>query len=136
MLSSPRREAIGARAGPRGALPREDRAQVNGRTGWVRTTDLMRSGTDWSVVVDVAAQTLTVDDGRSVRTFPVLATGAPATPTPHGLAFLLGLRWDEPGTTTPRVLPLSTQSETIDHYDIGGDGRFAKLHAAWRESLV
>ena len=37
----------------RGALPREDRAQVNGRTGWVRTTDLMPSGTDWSVVVDV-----------------------------------------------------------------------------------
>lgn len=101
----------------RGALPRDDRAQVNGRTGWVRTTDLVPAGTDWSVVVDVAAQTLTVDDGSAVRTFPVLATGAPATPTPHGLAFLLGLRWSEPGTTTPRVLPLSTQSETIDHYD-------------------
>lgn len=101
----------------RGALPRDDRAQVNGRTGWVRADDLMPAGTDWSVVVDVAAQTLTVDDGTSVRTFPVVATGAPATPTPHGLAFLLGLRWSEPGTTTPRVLPLSTQSETIDHYD-------------------
>lgn len=101
----------------RGALPRDDRAQVNGRTGWVRADDLMPAGTDWSVVVDVAAQTLTVDDGTSVRTFPVVATGAPATPTPHGLSFLLGLRWSEPGTTTPRVLPLSTQSETIDHYD-------------------
>lgn len=112
----------------RGALPRDDRAQVNGRTGWVRTKDLTPAGTDWSVVVDVAAQTLTVDDGASVRTFPVLATGGPATPTPHGLAFLLGLRWSEPGTTTPRVLPLSTQSETIDHYDVPTGTAVTAIH--------
>lgn len=112
----------------RGALPREDRSQVNGRTAWVRTSAVQPSGTDWSVVVDVAAQTLTVDDGTSVRTFPVLATGAPATPTPHAPAFLLGLRWVEPGTTTPRVLPLSTQSETIDHYDIPTGTAVTAIH--------
>ncbi|MFC0712833.1 L,D-transpeptidase family protein [Cellulomonas biazotea] len=112
----------------RGALPSEDRAQVNGRTAWIRTSATQPSGTDWSVVVDVAAQTLTVDDGTSVRTFPVLATGAPDTPTPHGLAFLLGLRWEEPGTTTPRVLPLSTQSETIDHYDVPTGTAVTAIH--------
>lgn len=101
----------------RGALPSEDRAQVNGRTAWVRAADTTPSGTDWSIHVDTAAQTITVTDPSGTRTFPVKATGSSSTPTPAGLSFLLGVRWLEPGTTTPRVLPLSTQSETIDHYD-------------------
>ena len=54
---------------------------------------------------------------RRRHVLPVTATGAPATPTPHVPAFLVGTRWLEPGTTTPRVLLLSTQSESIDHYD-------------------
>jgi hypothetical protein len=101
----------------RGALPSEDRAQVNGRTAWVRAADTTPSGTDWSIHVDTAAQTITVTTPAGAQQFPVKATGSTATPTPAGLSFLLGVRWLEPGTTTPRVLPLSTQSETIDHYD-------------------
>ena len=101
----------------RSALPSQDVAQVNGRSVWIDSGDTEAAGTDWTIAVDVAAQTITVDDGTTTHVLPVKATGAPATPTPHVPAFLLGTRWLEPGTTTPRVLLLSTQSETIDHYD-------------------
>ncbi|GIG21277.1 hypothetical protein Cch01nite_20010 [Cellulomonas chitinilytica] len=101
----------------RGALPSEDRAQVNGRTAWIHAADTTPAGTDWSVHVDTAGQTITVTSPAGTQQFPVKATGSAATPTPAGLSFLLGVRWLEPGTTTPRVLPLSTQSESIDHYD-------------------
>ncbi|MDQ0375597.1 L,D-transpeptidase [Cellulomonas humilata] len=101
----------------RGALPSQDVAQTNGRSVWIDSADTAAAGTDWSIQVDTAAQTITVDDGTTTHVLPVKATGAPGTPTPHVPAFLLGTRWLEPGTTTPRVLLLSTQSETIDHYD-------------------
>jgi len=38
-------------------------------------------------------------------------------PTPHVPAFVVGTHWLAPGTTTPRVLLLSSQSETMDAYD-------------------
>ena len=101
----------------RGALPTQDVAQTNGRSVWIDSADTEAAGTDWSIQVDTAAQTITIDDGTTTHVLPVTATGAPGTPTPHVPAFLLGTRWLEPGTTTPRVLLLSTQSETIDHYD-------------------
>jgi hypothetical protein len=101
----------------RGALPSQDAAAVNGRSVWIDSADTAAAGTDWTIQVDTAAQTITIDDGTTTHVLPVTATGAPATPTPHGPAFLLGTRWLEPGTTTPRVLLLSTQSEAIDHYD-------------------
>lgn len=101
----------------RGALPSQDVAQTNGRSVWIDSADTEPAGTDWSIQVDTAAQTITVDDGTTTHVLPVKATGAPGTPTPHVPAFLLGTRWLQPGTTTPRVLLLSTQSETIDHYD-------------------
>ncbi|WP_029289258.1 L,D-transpeptidase [Cellulomonas sp. HZM] len=101
----------------RGALPSDDRAQVNGRTVWIRATDTRTAGTDWRIVVDRKKQTITVDEGDRTRTFPVLATGSRATPTPVGAQFVVGTFWDEPGTTTPRVVLLSTQSEALDDYD-------------------
>ena len=101
----------------RGALPSQDVAQTNGRSVWIDSADTEAAGTDWSIQVDAAAQTITVDDGTTTHVLPVKATGAPGTPTPHVPAFLVGTRWLEPGTTTPRVLLLSTQSESIDHYD-------------------
>jgi hypothetical protein len=101
----------------RGALPRDDRSEVNGHSVWVRTADTRASSTAWSVHVDTAALTLTVDDGTRVRTFHVRAVGASDRPTPRTVAYLLGARWLEPGTSTPRVLPLSIQSDSIDHWD-------------------
>ena len=82
----------------------------------------------WTVQVDTAAQTITVDDGAAVRVFPVKATGSPDKPTPHVPGFLVGTRWLEPGTTTPRVLLLSTQSETIDHYDVPTGTAVTAIH--------
>ena len=101
----------------RGALPSKDPARVNGRTAWVRASDTARAGTDWRVSVDRAAQTVTIDDGRDVTTHPVLATGSSSRPTPTAPQFVVGTFWDQPGTTTPRVILLSTQSETMDDYD-------------------
>lgn len=101
----------------RSALPSQDVAQVNGRTAWVRAQDTVASGTSWRLHLDQAALTLTVDDGTTSRTVPVLAVGAPATPTPGGPQFVVGSQWQQPGTPTPRTLLLSTQSETIDVYD-------------------
>ncbi|MEZ0446929.1 L,D-transpeptidase [Cellulomonas sp. ICMP 17802] len=101
----------------RGALPSQDPAQVNGRSAWIDSADTEAAGTSWTVQVDTAAQTITVDDGTATRVFPTTATGSPDKPTPHVPAFLVGTHWLEPGTTTPRVLLLSTQSETMDDYD-------------------
>lgn len=101
----------------RGALPSQDATRVNERTAWVRAADTTPGGTDWRVTVDTSAQTVTIDDGQDVTTHPVLATGSPSRPTPPGPQFVVGAFWDQPGTTTPRVILLSTQSETMDDYD-------------------
>jgi hypothetical protein len=101
----------------RGALPSQDRNQVNGRTAWINAADTSPSTTAWSVHDDTAAQTITIDDGTGPRVYPVRATGSTATPTPSGMTFVVGTFWDEPGTYTPRVILLSSQSETIDHWD-------------------
>ena len=78
----------------RAACPSQDPTRVNQRTAWVRTADTARSGTDWRLTVDTAAR-----------------------PTPPGPQFVVGTFWAEPGTTTPRVVLLSSQSETMDAYD-------------------
>jgi hypothetical protein len=101
----------------RGALPSQDVTQVNDRSAWIDSADTEAAGTDWTIQVNVTAQTITVDDGTTTHVLPVLATGSPATPTPPAPSFLVGTRWLEPGTTTPRVLLLSSQSETMDDYD-------------------
>ncbi|MBT0993879.1 L,D-transpeptidase [Cellulomonas sp. DKR-3] len=101
----------------RGALPSADAARVNERTAWVRTVDTRAAGTDWRITVDTAAQTLTVDDGTGRVVHPVIATGSPSRPTPRGPQFVVGTFWEEPGSVTPRVVLLSSQSETMDAYD-------------------
>lgn len=101
----------------RGAWPSRDPTRVNQRTAWVRTADTLPSGTDWRLEVDTAAQTLTVDDGAGPVTHPVIATGSASRPTPPGPQFVVGTFWEDPGSTTPRVVLLSSQSETMDAYD-------------------
>ena len=101
----------------RSALPSQDASQVNDRTVWIRAEDTTASGTSWRLHLDLGALTLTIDDGTATRTVPVTAVGAPATPTPAVPQFVVGSQWDQPGTSTPRVLLLSSQSETIDVYD-------------------
>ena len=101
----------------RGALPSQDATQVNDRSAWIDAHDTEPAGTDWTIQVNTTAQTITVDDGTTTHVLPVTATGSPATPTPPAPSFLIGTQWLEPGTTTPRVLLLSSQSETMDDYD-------------------
>ena len=101
----------------RSALPSQDASQVNGRSVWIRADDTAPAGTDWRLHLDLAALTLTVDDGATTRTVPVKAVGAPGSPTPAVPQFVVGSQWEQPGTYTPRVLLLSSQSETIDAYD-------------------
>ncbi len=101
----------------RSALPSQDVTQVNGRSAWIRAQDTVASGTDWRLHLDLAALTLTIDDGVEARTVPVLAVGKEATPTPAATQFVVGSQWDQPGTYTPRTLLLSSQSEAIDVYD-------------------
>ena len=64
----------------RGALPSQDVAQVNGRSVWIDAADTEAAGTDWTIQVDTAAQTITVDDGTTTHVLPVKATGARARP--------------------------------------------------------
>lgn len=101
----------------RSALPSQDVAQVNGRSAWIRAQDTAPSGTSWRLHLDRAALALTIDDGATTTTVPVKAVGAPGTPTPAVPQFVVGSQWEQPGTYTPRVLLLSSQSETIDVYD-------------------
>lgn len=101
----------------RGALPSQDPAQVNGRTAWIRAEDTAPSGTDWRLHLDRAARTLTIEQGEAAQTVPVIAVGAPDSPTPPVPQFVVGSQWEQPGTYTPRVLLLSSQSETMDAYD-------------------
>ncbi|MFS0703438.1 L,D-transpeptidase [Cellulomonas sp. 179-A 9B4 NHS] len=112
----------------RGALPSQDRAQVNGRTVWIRAQDTAPSGTDWRLHLDLAARTLTIEDGTTTQTVPVIAVGAPDTPTPAVPQFVVGSQWDQPGTYTPRVLLLSSQSETIDVYDRATNTSATAIH--------
>jgi len=101
----------------RGALPSQDRDAVNRRSAWINAADTSPSSTTWSVHVDTTTQTITIDDGTGPRAYPVKATGSTSTPTPKGMSFVVGTFWDEPGTFTPRVIMLSSQSEAIDHWD-------------------
>ena len=101
----------------RGALPSRDASQVNDRSAWIRAEDTTPSGTHWRLHLDLAALTLTVDDGTTSTTVPVKAVGAPGSPTPTATQFVVGSQWEQPGTYTPRVLLLSSQSEAIDVYD-------------------
>lgn len=101
----------------RGALPSRDATRTNERTAWIRVGDTQPAGTSWRITVSTGAQTMTVDDGTTVTTYPVLATGSPSRPTPPRPQFVVGTFWTDPGSTTPRVILLSSQSETMDDYD-------------------
>jgi hypothetical protein len=101
----------------RGALPSDDPARVNERTAWVRASDTAAAGTDWRITVDTGDQTITIDDGTGPVTYPVIATGSPSRPTPASPQFVVGTFWEDPGSVTPRVVLLSSQSETMDDYD-------------------
>ena len=65
----------------RGALPSQDVAQTNGRSVWIDSADTEAAGTDWSIQVDTAAQTITIDDGTTTHVLPVTTVPAGACQT-------------------------------------------------------
>lgn len=101
--------------------------------GWVRTADVERRTTSYEVRVHLGSRTMEIfRDGHSTGSWTV-AVGAPATPTPTGRTFLLGLIQDPQQGFSDYILPLGTHSDTLDSYG-GGPGTVA-FHG-WPDSSV
>jgi lipoprotein-anchoring transpeptidase ErfK/SrfK len=97
----------------------------NGHAGWISAARTTRSTTFWSLYVDTAARTVTVDwGGRPVKVFKAVV-GKPSTPTPVGQFFV-----EEPvslgptGIGAPFALTLSARSNVLQEFD-GGPGQIA-----------
>jgi hypothetical protein len=102
------------------ALP----VRPNGSTGWVRRADVELRTIDESIVIDLAARTLTLLDGDSeVLTTPV-AIGADENPTPTGEFYVVDkLDTGDPGGPYGQfALGLSAFSDVLTEF-AGGDGQ-------------
>ncbi len=60
----------------------------NGRTGWVRRSDVVLSTVTTRIVVELGRRRLTVYDGSEVLAIAEATIGAPETPTPTGLFYV------------------------------------------------
>lgn len=102
------------------ALP----VRPNGSTGWVRRADVEVRTVDESVVIDLAARTLTLlDGGAEVLTTPV-AVGTEANPTPTGTFYVVDkLDTGDPGGPYGQfAFGLSAHSDTLTEF-AGGAGQ-------------
>jgi lipoprotein-anchoring transpeptidase ErfK/SrfK len=99
----------------------------NSHTGWIEASIVTQTATEWRIVVDLAARTVTVYyDGQMTRTFSAVV-GKPSTPTPTGSFFVeetVPLAADLGGT--PFALALSARSDALAEFE-GGPGQIA-LH--------
>jgi lipoprotein-anchoring transpeptidase ErfK/SrfK len=99
----------------------------NSHTGWIEASAVSQTVTDWRIVVDLAARTVSVYyDGALTRTFPAVV-GKPSTPTPTGSFFVeetVPLSADASGA--PFALALSARSNALAEFE-GGPGQIA-LH--------
>ena len=96
----------------------------NGSTGWVRRAGLELRTVDESLVVDTAAQTLTLlDAGVPVLTTSV-AVGTPDNPTPTGSFYVVDKldTGDPSGPYGQFAFGLSAHSDTLTEF-AGGDGQ-------------
>jgi hypothetical protein len=121
---------IGRRAGyTKVLLP----SRPNSSAGWVRTADVERRTSPYEVRVHLGSRTMELlRDGGQVGTWTV-AIGSPATPTPTGRTFVLGLIQDKDQQYSEYILPLGAHSDTLDSYG-GGPGTVA-LHT-WPDPAV
>lgn len=99
----------------------------NGHTGWIVKRSTADAPTPWSIVVRLAARSVTVfRRGAALRTFTAVI-GAPSTPTPRGSFFVeeaIALPAGDVGA--PYALALSARSRVFQEFD-GGPGQIA-LH--------
>jgi lipoprotein-anchoring transpeptidase ErfK/SrfK len=107
----------------------------NGSAGWVDAERVALSRTRWWVEVRTGARRVTVyNQGTRVLSFRAVV-GAPATPTPTGLAAILerNRQSDPHGFLGTWALPLTALSEVLEDYG-GGPGRVA-IHGRAGASL-
>jgi lipoprotein-anchoring transpeptidase ErfK/SrfK len=107
----------------------------NGSAGWVPRDRVALHRTRYWVSIHVRARRVTVyRNGKRVRRFRAVV-GAPATPTPRGLAAIYERnRQPDPGAFLgPWALPLTSLSEVLESYG-GGPGRVA-IHGRAGASL-
>jgi lipoprotein-anchoring transpeptidase ErfK/SrfK len=97
----------------------------SGHTGWILADQTVRSSTEWRLVVDVTARTVSVyRDGHLVRAFPAVVPKA-STPTPYGQFFVEeGLKISPPGVGGPYALAISARSDIFQEFE-GGPGQIA-----------
>ena len=97
----------------------------NGSEGWVRATDVDVVSVSDSIVVDLAARTLTWTRGGDVLLTTTVAIGAPSSPTPPGRFYVTDLVAERPGGPLGTwVLALNGYSESFETFN-GGDPRLA-----------
>ncbi len=97
----------------------------SGHTGWILADQTIRSSTEWRIVVQVSARSVTVyRDGLVVRTFRAVVP-KPSTPTPYGQFFVEeGLKISKPGAGGPFALAISARSDIFQEFE-GGPGQIA-----------
>ena len=99
-------------------------SRPNFAAGWVQNRDVEVRTTPYEIKVHLGSRSMEIfEDGRSLGSWTV-AIGAPATPTPTGRTFLLGLIQDPNQSYSEYILPLGTHSDTLDSYG-GGPGTVA-----------
>ena len=108
----------------------------NGRTGWVRRSDVVLSTVTTRIVVELGKRRVTVYDGSEVLVIAEATIGAPETPTPTGTFYVNQVQMEvDPGTERGAGLfGISAFSEVLDIID-GGEPAVA-LHAAWIMCLI
>lgn len=101
----------------------------NGRSGWLPTSSVDLSTTDWQLRVSLRERRLTVLRGDLVHSEHPVAVGKRATPTPTGLFFLTDLLQppDPSGSYGPYAFGLSAYSDVVTSFGRRGRGQIG-LH--------
>jgi hypothetical protein len=108
----------------------------NGSTGWIARDRVALRRTPYWIDVRTGPRRVTVHRaGRRVRRFRAVV-GAPATPTPSGLAAIYerNRQPDPGGFLGPWALPLTIHSDVLENYG-GGPGRVG-IHGRAGASLL
>ncbi|MGA9876622.1 MAG: L,D-transpeptidase [Solirubrobacteraceae bacterium] len=106
----------------------------NASAGWINGERVRLETTSWSIVISLAARTLTIEhSGTPARRFRVV-TGASPTPTPRGLFSIIGTWRSPPGSFLGSwILGLTAHSDALHHFE-GGNGRVG-IHGRGGASL-
>jgi lipoprotein-anchoring transpeptidase ErfK/SrfK len=100
----------------------------NGITGWIQSSDVTLSETEWRARVELGVHRLTVWRGNDVVSEMPVATGTPSAPTPTGDYYLTELleTGNPDGAYGPYAFGLSSYSDVFTEF-AGGPGQIG-LH--------